>query len=48
MKDFYQAFVFVDTVINHNRTVQQFSHVRPLSHNHTDAWKASEQIDVIQ
>ena len=48
MKNFDEALVFADLVVNENWTVEQFAHPRAFSNGATHAGKASQQLNMIK
>jgi hypothetical protein len=48
MKDLDHVLVFLNLIVNDNRTVHQFPHARPMSDRTAHAWKLTEQNHVIE
>lgn len=48
LKDLYRALLFLDSIINHDRTVNQLSHVGSFPDRLAHSRKAAEQIHVIK
>jgi hypothetical protein len=48
VKHFHQPLVFMQLVINKNRTMHQFAYPRPFAYSAAHTRKASEQVHVIE
>jgi hypothetical protein len=48
LKDLYRALLFLDSIINHDWTVNQLSHARSFSDRFAHTGKTAEQIHMIE
>jgi len=48
MKNFNQALLLMDPIVNENRAVDELTHGRPFANGVPHAGKSAEQIDVIE
>jgi hypothetical protein len=48
MKHLYEALIFVDSVVNENRAMNQFPNPRPFADDAAHTREASQQINVVE
>ena len=48
VKHLYEVPIFSDSVVNHNRTMLQFTHAGPFSNGATHAGKPREQFHMVE
>ena len=48
MKNFDQAFIFMDTVVDQDWAVNQFADLPTFSDSAAHAWKANQQFNVVE